>query len=1287
MGRLKLRTAKPVALDSPDHQVPTGTRQDNSFNLVFNRKLEALFQGRTLVVLDLGCSGGGFVKSCLDGGHLAAGLEGSDYSRKLRRAEWATIPDHLFTCDITAPFTLLEEDSGREAHGLAVDVVTAWEVIAHISKADLPRVCENVRRHLSPGGLWIMSVSPNEEVMDGVRLHQTVEDEAWWLAFFKEQGFINHPEWVAFFGKDFVRGPWLKAPGSFHLVLSYGEGGPILPPSPFEVPPEILLKEARRLFALGFVEYASHLLGRLAAGWPDHPGGWNLEARIGMLLGDWVRVGQCLHQGLSVGPTPEQDPGLWGDLGRFLMTHATFPEMANGPGGSEAFRSLLALFIRLFPDQKPYLLALAWSFAKQGHLDGFLSFLFQALPKGPHAQYLKACTMLEFGQWDAALAEADRPLGDIPELHFARAFAHTALGHFDQAWQEANACLQGLPDYAPAMDLVRSLEQRRCQTEGPGPSAHASQWEPIRRPRRWDAPGSLWRGAIPEDPAAAVRVSVITPVLDARETIEDCLESVRAQGYPNLEHIIVDGGSNDGTLDILKTHAGIRWVSEPDLGPGQAMNKAVRMATGQILVRVDADQALVPGAVKRAAELLGDPTEPVIIYGRSLRVQGSDRGISPGVPVVPLTFTRLLRWFESPISRGGVFFTKALIEALGGFNEAKDCPSDLEFWWRAAEAGHASIFLDQPLIIERAADPDAARRGSGGKDPGRYLLFVSPFLQRLSKHERTAFWRAYYLHRLRKAPRSRNGQKDTGRHETALPDPGSLEEYLGRFQAHLALDDTAEAYAINAKLLKAHPFAPEGYWNLAESAFRNGNYTLQREAVQMAMRMEPTDSPALVAGPAGTGTVITRGAWSVGAPESIPDCFPVLTGPLPERRILLAMPYQPFPATTGAGERFKALLECIRLLGYSPLLFGARQLSHMDDDGIRQLQIQWDLPVEMYRPSSGAEQEQQAYGAWEQAVTLGGFPQLPGLTAAFHRCFEKWEPGHIFLSYAYWGPMILAEAFSGTRRIIDTNDLLTVNLAYNRNIRSLLGDPPYDPQGVPDILFDAAFFEQFAPDRLPSIAKELAIYDGFDQAIAISQPECDYLAANLNRANVALLPTPMEPVLLQNAYTAPPVFVGSSGYINVHAYLYFVRRILPLIRRDRPAFLLKVYGSVANLVRSAPGIHLLGPMENLGPIYEQAKYAVCPMVVATGQQIKILHAMAHGLAIVAFRAAGRSSPIQHGVNGFIADTPEAFATYCVRLDKDPALCGRMGAAARETILSECSFDKAAEILEPILNPG
>lgn len=221
-----LHTDKPLAYDSPDHIYPFGTANDNHVNATFNKKLYALFGGRTISVLDLGCSGGGFVRNCIADGHIAVGLEGSDYSLKHRRAEWATIPEHLFTCDITAPFGLFAEVNGDSVR-MAFDAVTAWEVIEHIKTDDLALVTANVLAHLKPGGLWIMSVSPNEEVRGGLRLHQTVQEEPWWLEHFKGLGMKHHPDLVTYFTPDWVRGPH-NAHRSFHLILTRWDEEPAI---------------------------------------------------------------------------------------------------------------------------------------------------------------------------------------------------------------------------------------------------------------------------------------------------------------------------------------------------------------------------------------------------------------------------------------------------------------------------------------------------------------------------------------------------------------------------------------------------------------------------------------------------------------------------------------------------------------------------------------------------------------------------------------------------------------------------------------------------------------------------------------------------------------------------------------------------------------------------------------------------------------------------------------------------------------------------------------------------
>jgi hypothetical protein len=219
--RIALRADAEVAFTSPDHLLPWGTKRDNSINRRFNDKVYKLYPkfGEPLKILDLGCSGGGFVKSCFDEGCLAVGLEGSDFSKRVGRAEWRTIPEFLFTCDVTKPFDLEIETAGTRER-LVFDVVTSWEVMEHIRESDLPQVAANVTKHLARTGLWIMSVSPNEEVIHGTRLHQTVRPKPWWVKRFADLGLTHLEPCVTYFNTQFVRGPKYNAPGSFHLILS-----------------------------------------------------------------------------------------------------------------------------------------------------------------------------------------------------------------------------------------------------------------------------------------------------------------------------------------------------------------------------------------------------------------------------------------------------------------------------------------------------------------------------------------------------------------------------------------------------------------------------------------------------------------------------------------------------------------------------------------------------------------------------------------------------------------------------------------------------------------------------------------------------------------------------------------------------------------------------------------------------------------------------------------------------------------------------------------------------------
>jgi len=219
-----VETQYPVAVASDDHKWPKGTLHDNSRNKRFNLRIYHYFKYKAdLRVLDLGCSGGGVVRSFLEDGFEAVGLEGSDISKKLRSAEWDTCPLHLFTADIARPFTVRRADGAPyKAH-----CISAWEVLEHIPADGVVGLFTNVAAHLEKDGIFIASVAsfPDENPLTGAVYHITLEPREWWLEKAARAGLVpvdGHP----FKTEDYVRGrgvglkDWTPADGDgFHLVL------------------------------------------------------------------------------------------------------------------------------------------------------------------------------------------------------------------------------------------------------------------------------------------------------------------------------------------------------------------------------------------------------------------------------------------------------------------------------------------------------------------------------------------------------------------------------------------------------------------------------------------------------------------------------------------------------------------------------------------------------------------------------------------------------------------------------------------------------------------------------------------------------------------------------------------------------------------------------------------------------------------------------------------------------------------------------------------------------------
>jgi 2-polyprenyl-3-methyl-5-hydroxy-6-metoxy-1,4-benzoquinol methylase len=179
----KVETKHPVAVDSPDHIMPWGTMRDNSTNPSLVNEVINKY-GVGTFILDLGCSGGQWIKELAERGMNAIGLEGSDFSIKNPREWWTSLHNiNLFTCDITKPFQIYFNDKPAK-----FKVITSWAVFEHFKKEDLPMVCENLLKHMDDDAVFCGNIGNENcpEIVEGHVLHQTVESYEWWKEYLSQ---------------------------------------------------------------------------------------------------------------------------------------------------------------------------------------------------------------------------------------------------------------------------------------------------------------------------------------------------------------------------------------------------------------------------------------------------------------------------------------------------------------------------------------------------------------------------------------------------------------------------------------------------------------------------------------------------------------------------------------------------------------------------------------------------------------------------------------------------------------------------------------------------------------------------------------------------------------------------------------------------------------------------------------------------------------------------------------------------------------------------------------------
>ncbi len=183
------------------------------------------------------------------------------------------------------------------------------------------------------------------------------------------------------------------------------------------------------------------------------------------------------------------------------------------------------------------------------------------------------------------------------------------------------------------------------------------------------------------------RITVITPSFNQARFIERTIRSVLDQGYPDLEYLVMDGGSTDATLNILKDYEGrLQWMSEKDEGQADAINKGILRSTGEVIAYLNSDDVYEPGALRRVGEFFAGRPEALWLTGRCRIIDEQDREVRSGITLYKnfllQRYSYSLLLVTNPISQPATFWRRKAVEEIGLFDTGQHFVMDYDYWLR-----------------------------------------------------------------------------------------------------------------------------------------------------------------------------------------------------------------------------------------------------------------------------------------------------------------------------------------------------------------------------------------------------------------------------------------------------------------------------------------------------------------------------------------------------------------------------------------------------------------------------
>jgi glycosyltransferase involved in cell wall biosynthesis len=267
------------------------------------------------------------------------------------------------------------------------------------------------------------------------------------------------------------------------------------------------------------------------------------------------------------------------------------------------------------------------------------------------------------------------------------------------------------------------------------------------------------------------KVSIVTPSYNQAEFLEETMLSVLSQDYPNIEYLVIDGGSNDGSVEIIRRYTDrlAYWVSEPDRGQAHALQKGFAGASGEIIAFLNSDDVYLPGAVDTAVEALQADPGLAVVHGDSIYVDAAGEEIGRKVGLGGDFLGHFLLQFN-PISQPSTFLRRSAYDVAGGIDPTLHLAMDYDLWCRIGLRGMRIRHLPVALSLFRIHSQSKTKRNIVAFAEERWRLLeqylddpvlgpnLAPYRRRLYGMAHLRFANAHWMSGERREAYSRFGQ-------------------------------------------------------------------------------------------------------------------------------------------------------------------------------------------------------------------------------------------------------------------------------------------------------------------------------------------------------------------------------------------------------------------------------------------------------------------------------------------------------------------------------------------------